>query len=214
MADIAFLDQVGVSLGGRPVLRDLTFSLASGEVVGIAGPNGSGKTTLVRLLATLIRIHSGRGTVLGADLASDSVYSIRRSIGMIGHQPALLPELTLTENLVHRARLAGFDESMVGWSLGVVGLAGAAERKASASSFGMQRRVEVAHLLLSGPKLLLLDEATSGLDRSARELISALADRTTSAGGAVVMVSHDEAQLGDVCHRMLRLELGRLEELE
>ncbi len=214
MADIAFLDQVGVSLGGRPVLRDLTFSLAPGEVVGIVGPNGSGKTTFVRMLATLVRIHTGRGRVLGADLGGDGVYSIRPSIGMIGHQPALLSELTLNENLVHRARLAGLDESMVGWSLGVVGLAGAAGRKASASSFGMQRRVEVAHLLLSRPKLLLLDEAASGLDHSARELISALADRTTSAGGAVVMVSHDEAQLGGLCHRMLRLELGRLAEFK
>ncbi len=212
MADIASLDRVGVSLGGRPVLRDLSFSLTSGEVVGIAGPNGSGKTTFVRMLATLVRIHAGSGSVLGADLASDAIYAIRGSIGMIGHHPALLSELTLAENLVHRARLAGFDESMVGWSLGVVGLAGAAERKASASSFGMQRRVEVAHLLLSRPKLLLLDEATSGLDRSARELISALSQRTTSAGGAVVMVSHDEGQLGELCHRVLRLESGTLVE--
>jgi ABC-type multidrug transport system ATPase subunit len=211
--DLAVLDGVGVSLGGRPVLRNLDLTLRVGETVGVAGPNGSGKTTLVRMMATLVRIDAGRGAVLGADLASNAVYGVRRSIGMIGHQPALIGELSLTENLVHMARLASLDESRVGHILELVGLGGAADRRAAASSFGMKRRVEVAHLLLSRPKLLLLDEATSGLDRAAQELITALVDRTPTDGGATVVVSHDEAQLSGLCGRVLRLDSGSLEEV-
>ena len=211
MDPVAQLSAAGVSLGGRPVLRDLALTIDSGEIVGVSGPNGSGKTTLVRTLATLIRISEGKGTVLGSDLLSDGVFDVRRSIGLIGHGPALIPELSLRENLVHVARLAGIETSRIDPVLDVVGLGDAADRRASASSFGTQRRVEVAHLLLTDPRLVLLDEATSGLDESARDLISALAERTAENGGGVVMVSHDTDQLRAACHRTMSLSSGRLE---
>lgn len=211
MESVAQLSAAGVTLGGRPVLRDLVLTLDPGEIVGVSGPNGSGKTTLVRTLATLIRISEGAGTVLGADLTGDDVFRVRRSVGLIGHRPALIPELSLRENLVHVVRLAGLDTSRIDPVLEVVGLAGAGERRASASSFGMQRRIEVAHLLLTRPRLVLLDEATSGLDDSARNLISALAERTVETGGGVVMVSHDSDHLRTACHRTMGLDAGKLE---
>lgn len=211
MDQLVLLQGAGVSLGGRPILRDVDFGLAPGEVTGIVGPNGSGKTTLIRVLATLLGIDRGTGSVLGAELDGDEVYRIRGSIGMIGHSPTLLPELTLEENLAHVARLAGIDIARVAPSLEVVGLEEAADRKASASSFGMQRRVEVAHLLLTRPKLLLLDEATSGLDTRARELIGALIARTTDNGGGAVFVSHDRVQLEAMTQSVHTLDMGRLE---
>lgn len=211
MYPVAHLNSIGISLGGKPVLRDVDFALAPGEIVGISGPNGSGKTTLVRAMATLMRVSHGSGTVLGADITTDEVFTVRRSIGMIGHHPALIPQLTLRENLMHVARLAAIEETRVDQVLAVVGLDAASDRRASASSFGMQRRIEVAHLLLTRPALVLLDEATSGLDSTARDLISALAERTTNEGGGVVMVSHDHSQLVRSCHRTMALSTGRLE---
>lgn len=186
-------------------------ALEPGEVVGIAGPNGSGKTTLIRVLATLTRLDSGRGRVLGADLTTPAIFEVRPMIGMIGHTPALIPELTLFENLVHICRLAGVDHTRVMAVLDVVGLAGAAHRRAQASSFGMRRRVEVAHLLLTRPHLLLLDEAVAGLDDSARALITALIERTVAGGGGAVVVSHDATHLERICDRIMRLTVGRLE---
>lgn len=211
MEQLAQLEAAGVSLGGGPVLRSVDMALSPGEVVGITGLNGSGKTTLIRVLATLTRLDSGSGRVLGADLATPAIFEVRPLIGMIGHTPALIPELTLSENLGHVCRLAGVDQGKVMPVLDVVGLAAAADRRAQASSFGMRRRVEVAQLLLTRPRLLLLDEAVAGLDDSARDLIAALVDRTVTAGGGAVVVSHDAAHLERICHRVMRLTVGRLE---
>jgi heme exporter protein A len=210
VALICSLRGIGVSLGGRPVLRDIDLDLGPGQVVGIAGPNGSGKTTLVRTLATLIRIDRGDGAVLGADLSTGEIYEVRRAIGLMGHRPAAIPELTLAENLEHLCILAGTDPSRAHGALEVVGLEGAARTRAGASSHGMLRRLEVARLLLTRPRLLLLDEATHGLDNSAQELMDALIDRTVGDGGGTVMVSHDADRLSSRCDAVLGLAVGRL----
>jgi ABC-type multidrug transport system ATPase subunit len=209
--DLVQLSKVGVSLGGKPVLRDIDFVLKPGQVMGISGLNGSGKTTLLRILSTLLRIREGSGVVLDANIDSNDVFIVRPLIGMIGHKPALIGELTLHENLLHVARLTGVEEKKVGAVLAVVGLDEASDRRADASSFGMQRRIEVAHLLLTRPRLLLLDEATSGLDSSARDLIAALTERVVGDGGGVVTVSHDQARLAESCDKTMSLTEGRLE---
>jgi heme exporter protein A len=206
---VVALQGVGVSLGDMPVLRDIDLTLMPTRILGVVGPNGSGKTTLLRLAATLLRPDRGRATVLGVDTASPDIYRVRPTIGMIGHVPSLVPELTLSENLDHVARLAGIGRDRVGPALSAVGLASASDRRADASSHGMQRRVEIAHLLMRRPRLLLLDEAISGLDTDAAGLVTALVDRTTAAGGGVIMVSHDRAQLTS-CHEMLALSSGRM----
>lgn len=204
--------EAGVSLGGRAVLRDLDLVVEPGEVVGIAGPNGSGKTTLIRAAATLATPDQGSVIVLGTDTTASDLLETRRSIGMIGHSPGLIPQLTLEENLEHVARLAGMETARVRRALDVVGLGEAGGRRAEASSFGMKRRVEIARLLLTKPRLLLLDEAASGLDEAARQLIDALVDATRRRGGGCVVVSHDRTQLDGLCTRVSSLVGGRLEQ--
>ena len=193
------------------MLGDLTLHLAPGEVIGVVGPNGSGKTTLLRAAATLIPPDEGTGEVLGATVGTKAIFDVRSQIGLISHIPAVIPELTLVENLAHVLRLSGQNTGRAMEALRVVGLEEAAHRRASDSSFGMNRRTEVARLLMTKPKLLLLDEALSGLDADARNLISALVERTTSSGGATLLVSHDEAQLNGVASRLFTISAGRLE---
>lgn len=211
MESVLQFRDAGVSLGGRPVLRGVELEILPGEAVGVAGPNGSGKTTLIRTAATLLATDHGSVEVLGSDLAPEELPTVRRSIGLIGHQPSLLPELTLFENLEHVARLSGVETSRVGHALDVVGLTDASDRRAEACSFGMKRRVEIAHLLITKPLLLLLDEAASGLDDSARALIDALVGSVRSRGGGCLVVSHDRSQLTDLTTRVLALSGGRLE---
>ena len=211
MAAPIVLHDSGVTLGGQMVLRGLTVSVGPGEVLGIAGPNGSGKTTLLRLLATLVRPDRGVGHVLGAALGTSEVYGVRPHIGLIGHVPAMIGELSLRENLEHAIRLAGADPARIEPALRVVGLDEAAHRKVETSSQGMLRRTEVARLLITQPRLLLLDEAYSGLDYFAQELIDTLIDRATRDGGAAVMVSHDPRHIAERAGKVLNLYAGRLE---
>jgi ABC-type multidrug transport system ATPase subunit len=127
---------------------------------------------------------------------------------LIGHTPALIPELTIGENLSHMAALAGIDRPSVARALSVVGLDEAAGVRVDASSHGMQRRVEIAALLMRRTRLLLLDEATSGLDHEATRLVDVLVERTIAAGGGVIMVSHDKGRLAG-CHTLLEISGGR-----
>ena len=211
MTRLVELNGAGVSLGGRPVLRDIDFVLESGQVAGISGPNGSGKTTALRALASLTRIDTGAGSLLGADLTSDEIFEVRESVAMIGHLPALIGELSLSENLLHAVRLRGIDPAPVARVLEIVGLTNAESFRARTVSFGTQRRLEVARALLVNPKLLLLDEALSGLDAEAQGLIDALVERTCARGGGVVMVSHDPAQLKKRADSAHRIKGGRME---
>lgn len=204
------LDSVGVSLGGVTVLTDVSLHLGSGESIAIVGPNGSGKTTLLRLLATLLRPAQGTGTILGADLGAVVDRSVRTSIGLITHAPALLDELTISENLIHFCRVSGRTEEAVPKALSAVGLENVADRPVARCSFGMKRRAEIAWLLVAKPRLLLLDEARSGLDADAKGLVDSLARLTRERGGGVVAVSHEEGDLGPDLVGVHRLENGRV----
>ena len=204
------LDGIGVRMGSTQILRDVDLEIDAGEVVGLFGANGAGKTTMLRLIATLLRPAQGTGTVLGANLTSSERYDVRRRIGMIGHVPGLYPELTLGENLRYAARVAGVPPEQAGKALAAVGLAGAVDRRAGASSHGMQRRTEFARELMIDRSLLLLDEPHSALDRDAVDLVEGLIERKAAEGGAVVVVSHDRERINAIVHRSVELTGGTL----
>ncbi len=209
-APLVELSGVGVRIGSSQILRDIDLQIDAGEIVGLFGANGAGKTTALRLIATLIRPAQGRGMVLGADLTSPDRYEIRRRIGMIGHVPGIYPEMTLGENLRYSARLAGVATTKIPEVLAAVGLAGAIDRTAGASSHGMQRRAEFARELMIDRSLLLLDEPHSALDRDAVDLVEGLIERKADEGGAVIIVSHDRDRINAIASRSVELTGGTL----
>ncbi|MGI9648551.1 MAG: ABC transporter ATP-binding protein [Acidimicrobiia bacterium] len=209
-APLALLEDAGLRIGNTVIIRRAKLALRPGEKVGLLGPNGSGKTTLLRMLATLLPPTDGAGSVLGAELGSDDIYDIRNQIVMVGHLPGLYPELTLAENTRFVARLTGRPPEQADDALAMVGLAGAAERRADQCSKGMLRRAELARALIIEPRLLLLDEAHAGLDAEAIGLVDALADRVVAAGGSAVLVSHEPDRLN--VNRSVRIVDGTLGE--
>lgn len=204
------LSDVTVRIGTATIARNADFVVGNGEAIGLFGPNGAGKTTLLRVLATLRRPASGTATVLGADVATSHRFAVRHKIALVGHTPALYPELSLAENTRFAADISGQDADRVYEVLAAVGLAGAADRRAGRTSHGMQRRAEFARVLLQQPRLLLLDEPYNTLDEDAAALVAMVVERTVASGGAAVLVSHDRERVGPLIGRSVELKSGRL----
>jgi len=214
MPEGPIVDVHGIALRrpGALILRDVTLRVAPGEAVGLFGANGSGKSTLLRVLATLEKPSSGWGTVLGAAVGTGAAEMVRTRIALVAHEPALRENLTLEENLRLVAALSGRHDEDAAEALAAVGLAGARHRRAAVCSNGMRRRAEFARVALIGPDLLLLDEAHVGLDPAAGILVEEMVERTTSRGGAAVLVSHERERVREIISRSVTLSDGRLEE--
>lgn len=187
-----------------------TCTVDPASCLAILGPNGAGKTTLLRVMATLLKPTSGRGTVFGVPLLGADLEPVRPRIGLSGHLPALSPSLTLRENLEFAARLSGKAPDRVPLALELVGLGGAGDRLAERCSHGMKKRADLARLFLTEPDLLLLDEPLAGLDASAAPLVNELVDQTRAEGGGAVLVSHDPASVSRLADHHLTLHEGVL----
>lgn len=204
------LSGVAARAGAATILRDVDLVVEAGEAVALYGANGAGKTTVLRILATLLPPSAGTVEVLGANLGSLERFEVRRRIGLIGHTPALYPELSIRANLQYVASVGGFDDETVESVLATVGLAGAASRPVEAASHGMQRRCEIARELMRLPEVLLLDEPHSALDESAVELVAHLVALVTERGGCAVVASHDRHQVDKLTDRHVQLTGGSL----
>jgi len=193
--------------GERLALADLTFTLEAGQTLAVLGPNGAGKTTLLRLLATLLRPHSGEIRVLGHALPQES-WAVRGRIGLLGHEPLLYRELTARENLAFHAALHGVEADRAEQLLTAVGMERRADEPLRTLSRGMVQRVAVCRALLHDPELLLLDEPRANLDPAANELVEPLIGRAS--GRTRVIVSHDPAGLLAEADLVLGLVRGRV----
>ncbi len=178
--------------GEREALSDLSLSLSAGQTLVVFGPNGAGKTTLLRILATLLRPHAGKVTVLDRRLPAEA-WAVRGQIGLLGHEPLLYRELTARENLRFHARLHGVQEDRVEEVLEAVRLSDRADESLKILSRGMVQRVAIARAVLHDPELLLLDEPWANLDPVARELVEPLIGAGSGPGGlrTRVISSHD-----------------------
>jgi heme exporter protein A len=182
------LDGLERRYGERVALTGVTVSLAPGATLAVLGANGAGKTTLLRVLAGLLRPHSGTARVLGAELPGER-WKVPGQIGYLGHEPLLYRELTGRENLTYHARLHGVDGARVEKMLTAVGMERRADEPLRDLSRGMVQRLAAARSVLHDPPLLLLDEPRAHLDPAAAELLEPLIGRRS--GRTRVLVSHD-----------------------
>ncbi len=204
------LDRVSKAYGKRPVLQDLSLSVAAGEIYGLLGPNGAGKTTTLNILCNLLK--ADRGTIR----INDQPVSERTKllIGVAPQETLIYRYLTCQENLQFFANLYGLRgrslPSRLQTCLAAVGLSDRATSLAETLSGGMQRRLSLAIALIHQPKLLILDEPTTGLDLEARFEMWELIRQLQRDGITILLTTHllDEAER--LCDRIGLLKQGQL----
>jgi ABC-2 type transport system ATP-binding protein len=193
-------------------VRDVSFAVGKGEIVGFLGPNGAGKSTTLRVLAGFLGATSGRVRIAGHDIA-EAPLAARRSLGYMPESAPLYPELRVAEYLLFRARLKEVPgprrKAAIGGAMDRAGVAHMAGTVIGHLSKGYRQRVALADALVSDPPLLILDEPTAGLDpnqiREVRALIKDLAgDRT------VLLSTHILSEVEATCERAIVIDRGRL----
>jgi ABC-2 type transport system ATP-binding protein len=196
--------------GSFTAVDDLSFTVASGEIVGLIGPNGAGKTTTLRSLAGILRPTSGRVSIDGHDLVSDSIEAKRR-LAFMPDEPHLFEYLTVEEHLRLVARLYSVNDfdRRSRELLDELELTGKERMLPGELSRGMRQKVVIACGLVRNATTLLFDEPLTGLDpigiRRMRETIVARAQ----AGAAVMLSSHLLHLVEEVCTRVIIMAGGR-----
>ncbi len=205
-------DSLSKRYGAVEALKEASFVVNRGEIVGFLGPNGAGKTTTMKILTGYISPTSGRAEVAGHDVETDSVEA-RRAIGYLPEHTPLYTEMLVSEYLEYVAEMRGYkgaeakkrikkvvEETDLGAKLGA---------EIRALSKGYRQRVGLAQALVHEPPILILDEPLSGLDPNqaagVRDLIRALGRERT-----VILSTHNLAEVQVTCQRVLIIAGGRL----
>jgi ABC-2 type transport system ATP-binding protein len=196
------------SYSGRPVVRDLSFTVGTGEIFGIAGRNGAGKTTTVEILQGLRGRDGGGVEVLGLDPARERA-RLRPLVGAQLQTSALPDRLRVGEALRLFARLAGdtVDWRQLAEHWGLVALL---REPYGTLSGGQRQRLFLALALVNDPRLVFLDELTQGLDPVARRETWQLIERARDQGATIVLVTHDMDEAERLCDRIAVLHEGGL----
>jgi len=198
--------------GSIVAVRDVSFQVGAGEIVGFLGPNGAGKSTTLRILAGFLGATAGRVSIAGFDVATESLKA-RRKLGYMPEAAPLYPELRVREYLSFRAALKQVPrrerKSAVGRALEQAAVRDVAETPIGHLSKGYRQRVALADALVSNPPLLILDEPTAGLDPNqiieVRKLITELGENHT-----ILLSTHILPEVEAVCDRALVIARGRL----
>ncbi len=202
--------EVVVLLGRFPALAGLDLRVSQGEIVIVRGANGAGKTTLLKAVSGLVTVAAGSAAVLGVDLRRDR-RSVRRSVGLLGHQGFLYDDLTVAENIAFAVRAGRGDPSRIDPAIGRVGLDGRLRNlRVGACSAGQRRRTSLASLIARNPALWLLDEPHAGLDAEARDLLDNLVREAAAGGTTVLVASHDETRAEALATRVVTVGGGHV----
>ena len=191
---------VAKRFGDNVVLKQINLHLPAGRVLGLIGPSGAGKTTLVKSILGMEKVDAGTTTVLGTQMPNRQ---IMQKIGYMAQSDALYETLTARENLRFFGELMGVKGPVLTKSIThvaqVVNLTAMLDRRVSAYSGGMKRRLSLAIALIADPDLLILDEPTVGIDPELRQQIWAELRTLKQHGKAILVTTHvmDEAERCD-----------------
>lgn len=205
-------EHLNKTFGRFTAVKDATFSVDRGEIVGFLGPNGAGKTTTMKMLTGYLPPTAGTASIAGYDIL-DNPLEARRHLGYMPENVPLYDDMRVMEYLDYRARLKGICGKSVREQIAEVidkcGLEPKRKNLIHTLSKGYRQRVGLADALLGNPDLLILDEPTNGLDpnqiRQIRELIRALAENHT-----VILSTHILSEVEMICNKVIIIDQGEI----
>lgn len=205
------IKDVTKSYGRQKVLQNVSFEIMEGELFGLLGPNGAGKSTLIDILTGIQSMDSGEIFINGKSIKTDKV-EIRKHLGLVPQDIALLEELNAVDNLEYFGGLYGLAgeelKSQIEKLLEVAGLTDKKKEKVKNYSGGMKRRLNIAVAMLHNPSILILDEPTVGVDAQSRQHIFDYIQSLAEQGTTILYTSHYMEEIEALCKRVFILDLG------
>lgn len=220
---VVALENVVVSYGGEPVLKDVSLRLEGGDFAYLIGKSGAGKTSLLRTLYADLPVESGMAKVCGFDVVNirrREVALLRRKIGIVFQNFRLLPDRSVRSNLEFVLRATGWKkrneiQAQIDKVLGAVGVADKADMLPARLSEGQQQRVGIARAIINNPQLIVADEPTGNLDPvTSAEIMQLLLDINKNTGTTMLISTHDFMMMDRFPARVLVCENGGVTDTE
>ncbi|MES1046097.1 ATP-binding cassette domain-containing protein [Heyndrickxia oleronia] len=195
-------------------VQNVSFTIPTGEVVGLLGENGAGKTTLLRMIATILEPTKGEIIIDGKN-TSQQTMEIKRKIGVLfGSETGLYDRLTAKENLQYFAKLYGLSKHESNVRIENLakrfGMKEYLDRKVGGVSKGMRQKVAIARTLIHNPDVILLDEPTTGLDITSANMFRELIHHLRKEGKTIVFSSHIMEEVEQLCQTIVMIHKGNL----
>ncbi len=210
---IVEVEGVSYSYGDLLAVNNVSFSLASGRVLGFLGPNGAGKTTVIKMLTGQFDVQKGVVKIFGEKLKKEDS-EIRKRIGVCFEEKNLYENMTARENLQFFAKLFGIEKYNFDKALKRVDLAGRGDDRVETFSKGMRQRLMIARALVNTPDILFLDEPTSGLDPTSSQAIREIIKEEVERGATVFLTTHDMHEADQLSDRVAFINEGKIVALD
>jgi len=202
------VEEISKLYGNQQALKNISFSIKNGEIVGFLGPNGAGKSTLMKILTGYISPSNGSAKIEGLEIAKHKM-DIQKMVGYLPEHNPLYLEMFVREYLHFSAKTHHINKEQIEKVIHLTGLTPEANKKIGELSKGYRQRVGLANALLHNPKVLILDEPTTGLDPNQlieiRELIKNIGKDKT-----IFLSTHIMQEVEAICDRVIIIKKGEI----
>ncbi len=211
METILKCEKLCKTFGKKEILKNVSLEVKQGDILGFIGPNGAGKTTTIKLILGLQSITSGKVNINGYDIEKEFKHAIKK-VGAIVENPDMYMYLSGYQNLELVANLyKGVTKGRIDEVVKLVKLEKRINDKVSKYSLGMRQRLGIAQAILHKPNLLILDEPTNGLDpEGIKEMRELLVNLATKEKMAILISSHNLAELDNFCNKVCIIKNGEV----
>lgn len=197
------------SYAGKMAVKDLSFSVSPGELLGLIGPNGAGKSTTIKIILDFLKPDSGEVKIFGQSMTESS----KNSIGYLPEEKGMYKKLNAIDQIIYLASLKGMNTKLAreraGLLLRKTGMWDSRRKKIKEMSKGMGQIIQFIVTIIHDPQLIILDEPFSGLDPVNSELMKNMVSLLRDEGKAIILSTHQMNQVEELCDRVLMINKGR-----